>query len=142
MECNTNRPKQSQTNEADAEPSSKETRGTNPKKKGHIDYQVKGVREHHHQKYIHSKILIPEKIVIPTISEIEIDTTASSPSNPSFVFTPNNSKFQIHKQTRNTTLTTGVSMISGIDEKGLLKKYPVKVRPFSGASANDMHRHL
>ena len=31
MECNTNPLKQSQTNEADAEPSSKETRGTNPK---------------------------------------------------------------------------------------------------------------
>ena len=33
-------------------------------------------------------------------------------------------------------------MISGINEKKLSKKYPVKVRPFPGASANDMDHYL
>ena len=33
-------------------------------------------------------------------------------------------------------------MISGIDEKILSKKYPVKVYPFPGASADDMHHYL
>ena len=33
-------------------------------------------------------------------------------------------------------------MISGINEKRLSKKYPVNVRPFPGASANDMHQYL
>ena len=33
-------------------------------------------------------------------------------------------------------------MISGINEKRLSKKYPVKVRPFPGASADDMHHYL
>ena len=37
---------------------------------------------------------------------------------------------------------TGDSMISGIDGKRLSKKYPVKVRPFPGASADDMHHYL
>ena len=33
-------------------------------------------------------------------------------------------------------------MISGINEKRLSKKYPVNVRPFPGAPANDMHQYL
>ena len=33
-------------------------------------------------------------------------------------------------------------MISGINEKRLSKKYHVNVRPFPGASANDMHQYL
>ena len=33
-------------------------------------------------------------------------------------------------------------MISGINEKRLSKKYLVKVRPFPGASADDMHHYL
>ena len=33
-------------------------------------------------------------------------------------------------------------MTSGIDEKRLTKKYPVKVCPFPGASADDMHHYL
>ena len=33
-------------------------------------------------------------------------------------------------------------MISGIDEKRLSKKYPVKVRPFHGASGNDINHYL
>ena len=49
-------------NEPDAEPSKDETRGIIPKKKGHIDYQLKDVRNWPHQRYIHSKIPIPEKI--------------------------------------------------------------------------------
>ena len=30
-------------------------------------------------------------------------------------------------------------MLSGTNEKSLSKKYPVKARPFPGASADDMH---
>ena len=52
---------QSETNKADADPSNKETRGTIPKKKGHIDHQIKEVRKQHHQKCMHSKTPIPEK---------------------------------------------------------------------------------
>ena len=126
-------------NEADAETSNTETRGTITKK-GHIDHQIKEVRKQHHQKYKHSKIAIPEKNVIPTTSETEIDTKASSSSNPSSVITLN-SKLQIHKWSGNTILITGDSMISGIDEKRLSKKYPVKVPPFPGASDDDMY-HL
>ena len=33
-------------------------------------------------------------------------------------------------------------MVAGINEKRSSKKYPVKVRPFPGASANDMHHYL
>ena len=33
-------------------------------------------------------------------------------------------------------------MIRGIDEKELSNKYPVKVCPFPGASADDMHHYL
>ena len=33
-------------------------------------------------------------------------------------------------------------MISGIYEKRLSKKYPVKVRPSPGASVDDMHHYL
>ena len=90
---------------------------------------------------MHSKIPIPEKNVIPTTSEIEIDTTASSPSDSSSVITPN-SKLQIHKWSRNTILIPGDSMISGSDEKRLSRKYPVKLWPFPGASADDMHHYL
>ena len=103
MKYNINPPKHSQNNETDAEPSNTETRGTIPKKKGHIDHQIKKVRKQHHQKYIHSNILIPEKNIIPTSSETELDTTASSPSKTSSVIAPN-SKLQIHKWSRNTIL--------------------------------------
>ena len=72
---------------------------------------------------------------------MEIDITASSLSNPSSVITPT-SKLQIHKWSRNTTLITGDSIMSGIDVKRLSKKYPLKFRPFPGASANDMHHYL
>ena len=89
---------------------------------------------------MHSKIPIPEKNIIPTTLEMEIGTTASSPSNPSPVITPN-TKLQIHKWPRNT-LTTGDSVISGIDDKGLSKKYLLNVRPFTGASAEDMDHYL
>ena len=41
--------KQSQTNEVDAEPSNKETRGTIPKKKGHIDHQIRFTNGHETQ---------------------------------------------------------------------------------------------
>ena len=36
----------------------------------------------------------------------------------------------------------GDSMISGIDEQRLSKKYPVEVRLFPGASAADIHQYL
>ena len=88
-----------------------------------------------------SKIRILEKNVIPTTLETEIDTTASSTSNPPPVITPN-IKLQIHKWPRNTFLITSDSVISGIDEKKLSKKYPVNIRPFPGASADDMHHYL
>ena len=81
-----------------------------------------------------------KKNEILTTSEIEIDTIASSLSNLSSVITPN-SKFQIHKWSPNPILKTGDSMISGIDEKRLLKKHPVKVRLFLEVSTDDMHHH-
>ena len=54
MEYNINLPKHSQKIEADAKPSNTEIRGTIPKMKGHIDHQIKQVRNQYHQKYIHS----------------------------------------------------------------------------------------
>ena len=78
---------------------------------------------------------------IPTTSEIEIDTIAWSLSNLSSVITPN-SKLQIHKWSPNPILKTGDSMISGIDEKRLLKKHPVTVRLFLEVSTDDMHHYL
>ena len=44
------------------EPSNTETRGTIPKEKGHIDLQIQEGCKQPHQKYIHSKIPIPEKM--------------------------------------------------------------------------------
>ena len=55
MEYSINPPMQSQTNKADADPSNKETRGTIPKKKGHIDHQIKEVRKHHQSIIIKSE---------------------------------------------------------------------------------------
>ena len=49
---------------------------------------------------------------------------------------------QIHKWSRNTILITGDSVILGIDEKRLSKKYPVKVCSFPGTSADYMHHYL
>ena len=90
MGYNINPTKHSQNIEADAKPSNTEaSRGTIPKKKVHIDHPIKEVCKQYYQKYIHSKIPMPEKNVIPTTSEIQIDTTASSPSNPSSVIAPN-----------------------------------------------------
>ena len=43
---------------------------------------------------------------------------------------------------RNAILITGYSMIPGIDEKILTKKYPVKVCPFPRASVDDMYHYL
>ena len=90
---------------------------------------------------MHSKIPVPEKSVIPTTSRTEIDTTALSPSNPPPVIT-HSTKLQIHKWSQNTTLIIGDLMISGFNEKRLLKKYPIKFRYFPGASTDDMHHYL
>ena len=98
MEYNINPPKHSQKNEADAKPSNTETRGTNYRKKERPHRSPdkrSSSKEVHHQKYINSKIPISEKNVIPTTSKTELDTTASSPSNPPSVTTPN-TKSQIH----------------------------------------------
>ena len=90
---------------------------------------------------MHSKISIPGKNVIPTTLGTWIDTAATSPSSlPLFITV--NTKIHIHKWSRYTILRTGDSMIPGTDEKRLSKKYTVKVRPFPGASANDMHHYL
>ena len=61
MEYNINPPKHSQNIEADAKPSNKETRGTIPPKKVHVEHQINEVCRQYHQKYVHSKIPIPEK---------------------------------------------------------------------------------
>ena len=50
MEYNINLHKRSQNNEPDTKPGNTETRGTIPKKNGHIDNQLKEVRNQHHQK--------------------------------------------------------------------------------------------
>ena len=48
-----------------------------------------------------------------------------------------------HKWSKNTTLIVGDSMISGIDETGISRKgRVVKVRPFSGATIEDMYDYL
>ena len=39
-------------------------------------------------------------------------------------------------------LITGDSMLNGIDESKLQMKFGVKVRPFSGATTEDMHSYL
>ena len=54
MEYNINLSKHSQKIEADAKPSNTETRGTIPKMKGHIDHQIKQVRNQYHQKKVHT----------------------------------------------------------------------------------------
>ena len=77
MEYYINPPKHSQNIEADTKPRNTETRVIIPKKKVHIGHQIKEVCNQYHQKYIHSKMPIPENL-ISTTSEIEIDTTASS----------------------------------------------------------------
>ena len=62
MEYNINPPKHPQNIEADLKSSNTETRGPITKKKVHIDHQIKEVRKQYHQKYICTKILIPEKM--------------------------------------------------------------------------------
>ena len=97
MEYNINPPKHSQkkTKQTQNLAIQKLEVPTIPKKERPQDHQIKEVRKQHHQKYIHSKIPMPEKNVIRTTSKTELDTTASSPSNPSSVTTPN-TKLQIH----------------------------------------------
>ena len=69
VEYNINPPKHFQNIKPNVEPSNIETWGTIPKKKSHVDNQIKEVRKHHHQKFMHSEIPITEKNVIPTTSE-------------------------------------------------------------------------
>ena len=78
VEYNINPPKHSQTNKANAESSNKETRGTIPKKKGHIDHQTKFLSSIIKSTYT-LKSQFQKKNVISTTSQIEVDTTASSP---------------------------------------------------------------
>ena len=61
MEYNINPPKPPQNIEADLKSSNTETRGPITKKKVHIDHQIKEVCKQYHQKYICTKIPIPEK---------------------------------------------------------------------------------
>ena len=49
------------------------------------------------------------------------------------------------RQRLNSKFTNGhetLVLIPSIDEKRLSRKYPVKVRPFPGALADDMHHYL
>ena len=62
MKYNINPPKHSQKIEADAKPSNTETKGTIPKKERPHRSPDKKVREQYHQKFIHSKIPISEKM--------------------------------------------------------------------------------
>ena len=87
---------------------------------------------------MHSKISIPDKNKISTTSAARTDTAAPTSSNL-LPFITTNTKLQIHKWFRNSILITGYWMMSETDEKRLLKKCPVKVRPVPGASADDMH---
>ena len=87
---------------------------------------------------MHSKISIPDKNKISTTSGTRTDTVAPTSSNL-LPFITTNTTLQIHKWFRNSILMTGYWMMSETDEKRLLKKYPVKVRPVPGASADDMH---
>ena len=87
---------------------------------------------------MHSKISIPDKNKISTTSAARTDTAATTSSNL-LPFITTNTKLQIHKWFRNSILITGYWMMSETDEKRLLKKCPVKVRPVPGASADDMH---
>lgn len=92
-------------NKPDAEPSTTETRGTIPKKKGHIDHQIKEVCKHIIKSLCTLKPQFQKKELIPTTSVTEIDTTVWSPSHPSPIIT-SNAKFQILTWSRNTTLIT------------------------------------
>ena len=87
---------------------------------------------------MHSKISIPDKNKISTTSGARTDTAAPTSSNL-LPFITTNTKLQIHKWFRNSILITGYWMMSETDEKRLLKKYPVKVRPVLGGSADDKH---
>ena len=62
MKNNINPPMHSQKIEADAKPSNTETKGTIPKKERPHRSPDKKVREQYHQKFIHSKIPISEKM--------------------------------------------------------------------------------
>ena len=137
MECNINSPKHSQKIEADAKPCNTETRGTIRKKKGHIGHHIKQVRKQYHQKYTHT---LQNRNSRKKCNSNYFWNRNWHHSFISFI-TPNN-KLQIHKWSRNTILITVDPMISGINEKTLSKKYHVKVRPFPGALADDMHHHL
>ena len=48
----------------------------------------------------------------------------------------------VHKWPKDTVLISGSSIIQGLQENRMNKKYNVKIRPFSGASVGDMYDYL
>ena len=101
----------------------------NPKQKNadakiNLENQLKEIRHIKHQNYTNNKY--PPQAPSTQSSEIKhpVDNV-------------------IHKWSKNTTLIVGDSMISGIDETMISRKgRVVKVRPFSGATIEDMYDYL
>ena len=49
---------------------------------------------------------------------------------------------EVHKWPKNTILIVGDSIINGIEESRITKKFPVKVRSYQGAKISDMYDYL
>ena len=103
---------------------SKNTKQKNAEAKINLENQLREIRQIKHQNYINDKN--PTKVQ---------STKSSEEKHPVDIVT--------HKWSKNTTLIVGDSMIAGVNESMISRKgRVVKVRPFSGATIEDMYDYL
>ena len=76
------------------------------------------------------------------LSDITSSDYNSTIDNQSFNCKKNRVENKIHIWPNNTILITGSSILNGIDEQRLNKKFNVKLRPFPGAYVDDMYDYL
>ena len=99
----------------------KNTKQKNAEAKINLENQLKEIRHIKHQNYTNNKYTLQA----PSTHSSEIKHPVDNVT---------------HKWSKNTTLIVGHSMISGIDETMISRKdRVVKVRPFSGATIEDMY---
>ena len=102
----------------------KNTKQRNAEAKINLENQLKEIRHIKHQNYTNNKY----PLQAPSTQSSEIKHPVDNVT---------------HKWSKNTTLIVGDSMISGIDETMISRKGRiVKVRPFSGATIEDMYDYL
>ena len=117
---------------------SKNTKQKNAEAKINLENQLREIRQIKHQNYTNDKNPTKEQFQHYTNNEdpTKVQSTKSSEEkHPVDIVT--------HKWSKNTTLIVGDSMIAGVNETMISRKgRVVKVRPFSGATIEDMYDYL